>query len=102
MNGTMTGVIVLRCAECHAAARSPRVRCSECGSTRLSRETIRGDGTVFSSTTDGVRGIALVDLAEGLRLLAVDPSGALDLPIGAAVSVAEVDCQLIVTRGLDD
>jgi uncharacterized OB-fold protein len=99
----MSGVIVQRCAGCGLAARPPRLRCSSCGSVDLAPASLSSHGTVFSSTTDGLRQVVLVELdSDGLRLLALDPSGSQALPIGAAVTVSEADGQLLVTRSLDD
>ncbi|HZS84512.1 MAG TPA: OB-fold domain-containing protein [Stellaceae bacterium] len=64
---------------CDACARQvfpPRALCPFCGSPRLSWRAASGRGTVYSTTVvrerpeqGGPRNIALIDLAEGARLM---------------------------------
>jgi hypothetical protein len=78
-----------RCTACSGAVFPPRVLCTRCGSPRLEWERSTGRGTVYSSTTLAPRDappytVALVDLAEGVRLMTnVVADG--EVAIGAAV-----------------
>ncbi len=81
------------CADCATAQFYPRGHCTACGSSRVEMRTAAGTGTVFSITTVhrppsaalqpfAPYAIALVDLDEGVRLMAhADPA----LAIGARV-----------------
>lgn len=83
------------CADCGAAQFYPRGRCTACGSVRMEMRQAAGTGTVFSITTVhrppspalqafAPYAIALVDLDEGVRMMAhADPA----LAIGARVRV---------------
>ena len=74
-----------RCEACAAAQFFPRERCEACGSAHLAVATSAGTGTIFSITVVhrppspalqafAPYGIALVDLDEGVRLMAhADP-----------------------------
>ncbi|WP_428390995.1 Zn-ribbon domain-containing OB-fold protein [Lichenicoccus sp.] len=71
----------------------PRTLCPRCGSTKLEWAPISGKGTVYSATVihqrperGGDYSIALVDLAEGARMLSsVRGMPAGDVAIGIAV-----------------
>jgi uncharacterized OB-fold protein len=88
-----------RCAACGQAVFSPRVLCTNCGSTELGWERSAGRGTVYSATTVYKRGVdpytvALVDLDEGVRVMTrVEDAAAGEPPIGkpVAVSAGELD-----------
>lgn len=79
------------CADCKAAQFYPRGHCTTCGSRRVDTRYAAGTGTIFSITVVhrppspalqayAPYAIALVDLDEGVRLLAhADPA----LAIGA-------------------
>lgn len=81
------------CAGCGAAQFYPRGHCTACGSARVSMRRSAGTGTIFSITVVhrppspalqpfAPYAIALVDLDEGVRLMAhADPG----LAIGARV-----------------
>ncbi|TWT00239.1 Zn-ribbon domain-containing OB-fold protein [Reyranella sp. CPCC 100927] len=81
------------CADCSTAQFYPRGHCTACGSTRVETRTAAGTGTIFSITVVhrppsaalqpfAPYAIALVDLDEGVRLMAhADPA----LAIGARV-----------------
>jgi uncharacterized OB-fold protein len=89
-----------RCGACLTWIHLPRLLCPECGSEELTWEPSAGVGTIYSWTRthrafnpDFAAELpyvcALVDLAEGVRVLTllVDaPAG--DLAIGAPVNVA--------------
>jgi uncharacterized OB-fold protein len=86
------------CADCGTAQFYPRGRCTACGSARVEMRRAAGSGTIFSITTVhrppspalqafAPYAIALVDLDEGVRMMAhADPA----LAIGARVSVTFV------------
>ncbi len=70
-----------RCADCNHAQFFPRNYCVHCDSDRIDWQTSKGIGTIYSVTrverapTDAFRAlvpysIALVDLDEGIRLMA--------------------------------
>jgi uncharacterized OB-fold protein len=90
-----------RCADCAAAVFFPRTLCPACGSARLGWERSAGAGTVYATTAVHKRGqepysVALVDLAEGFRLMTrVVGLPAQEVRIGMAVDleIAEVDGQ---------
>jgi uncharacterized OB-fold protein len=81
------------CGDCGAAQFYPRGRCTACGSAQVQMRRAAGTGTVFSITVVhrppsaalqpfAPYGIALVDLDEGVRMMAhADPA----LAIGARV-----------------
>ena len=64
-----------RCAGCGALLAYPRVLCPGCGSRDLGWEESAGDGTVYSATEvhtrEEIYGVCLVDLDEGVRVMAV-------------------------------
>ena len=63
-----------RCGGCGSAVHPPRVLCPGCGGRDLAWEESGGRGTVYSATTvhtrEGSYGLCLVDLDEGLRVMA--------------------------------
>jgi uncharacterized OB-fold protein len=81
------------CKECGTAQFYPRGRCTACGSAGVETRRAAGTGTIFSITVVhrppsaalqafAPYGIALVDLDEGIRMMAqADPA----LAIGARV-----------------
>src|SRR4051794_26909335 len=89
-----------RCGECLTWVHLPRLLCPECGSEELTWEPSTGEGTIYSWTrthrafnpdfgAEPPYVCALVDLAEGVRvlsLLADAPAG--ELAIGAPVRVS--------------
>jgi len=67
---------IQRCAGCGKHVFYPRVLCPHCGAQRLDWVAPSGRGTVYSTTIvrrkpadGGDYNIALVDLAEGVRLM---------------------------------
>jgi uncharacterized OB-fold protein len=85
-----TGPAFQRCEDCGAAIAPRRVACPVCGSRRLRDETSTGAGVVYSTTTvharEGVHNVALVDLAEGFRVMSTIAGIASgDVRIGMAV-----------------
>ncbi|HVL30702.1 MAG TPA: OB-fold domain-containing protein [Solirubrobacteraceae bacterium] len=69
----MPGPDLQRCEDCGSAILARRLLCPVCGSRRLAVERSCGDGVVYSTTTvharDGAYNVALVDLAEGVRVM---------------------------------
>ena len=63
-----------RCGGCGALLAYPRVLCPGCGARDLEWEQSAGNGTVYSATTVHTReetyGVCLVDLDEGVRVMA--------------------------------
>lgn len=63
-----------RCGSCGAAVHPPRLLCPVDGGRDLAWERSAGEGTVYSATTvhgrEGSHGLCLVDLDEGLRVMA--------------------------------
>ena len=84
---------IQRCAACHEAIFYPRELCPHCGSERLTWEQPSGQGTVYSTTVirrkaeaGGDYNVALVDLAEGPRMMSrVEGMAPADVKIGMAV-----------------
>ncbi len=80
-----------RCTACARAVFPPRVLCPACGGARLEWQRSDGEGVVYSVTSLAPRGqdpyaVALVDLAEGFRVMTnVVADG--DVAIGDAVRV---------------
>lgn len=66
-------VAVQRCRSCRRAQLPFGVLCRACGGVDLASERASGHGIVYSSTTvidrEGAYNVALVDLAEGPRLM---------------------------------
>ena len=88
------GVFALpRCRSCAKAHYSPRVLCPHCGSEDLVWEEASGRGALYSVTWLTPKGedpycVALVDLAEGPRLMTnIIGSGPDDVSIGMPVRV---------------
>ncbi len=88
---------IQRCSACAHAVFYPRELCPHCGSDQLAWETPSGKGTVYSTTVirrkpdaGGDYNVALVDLAEGPRMMSrVEGMAPTDVKIGQAVQ-AEV------------
>ena len=88
---------IQRCSACAQAVFYPRELCPHCGSDQLAWETPSGKGTVYSTTVirrkpdaGGDYNVALVDLAEGPRMMSrVEGMAPTDVKIGQAVQ-AEV------------
>ena len=64
------------CESCAKQVFPPRLHCPYCASTRLAFRAASGKGTVYATTVvrdrpenGGNRNIALIDLAEGARLM---------------------------------
>lgn len=93
---------IQRCGHCGAAQFYPRVVCTRCGSTELGWFAPSGRGTVYSTTVvrrkaadGGDYNVALVDLAEGPRMMSqvVDVAPAavrIGMPVTARVEAGEV------------
>ena len=68
-----------RCGGCGALLAYPRVLCPGCGGRDLGWEQSQGRGTVYSATTvhtrEGAHGLCLVDLEEGVRVMAAGAPG---------------------------
>lgn len=70
---------VLRCDACHVAFLAPRGHCPRCGSRRLGPATVPAAGVVLAATeitvppagTPAPHRLVLLELEEGVRLLAV-------------------------------
>jgi uncharacterized OB-fold protein len=85
--------LIQRCTACDTSVFYPRMVCPHCGSDRLDWYAPSGAATVYSTTV--VRGrpqdggdcnVALLDLAEGVRMMArVDGIAPADVTIGMAV-----------------
>ncbi|POX42584.1 DNA-binding protein [Streptomyces sp. Ru73] len=85
-----------RCDACLRTVFPPRVLCPECGAQELSWERSAGRGTVYAATVvrarDGARGVVLVDLDEGFRMMSrVDGTDPADVPIGTTVRFTTAD-----------
>ena len=84
---------IQRCKACAQAVFYPRELCPHCGSDQLAWETPSGKGTVYSTTVirrkpdaGGDYNVALVDLAEGPRMMSrVEGMAPTDVKIGQAV-----------------
>ncbi|RBL83549.1 DNA-binding protein [Streptomyces cavourensis] len=85
--------LIQHCAACDRAVFYPRMLCPHCGADRLSWKTPDGRGTVYSTTVvrrkpeaGGDYNVALIDLAEGVRLMSrVDGIAPDAVHIGMAV-----------------
>lgn len=68
-----------RCGGCGALLGYPRVLCPGCGSRELAWFESAGRGSVYSATTvharEGSHGVCLVDLDEGVRVMAAGAPG---------------------------
>lgn len=86
------------CASCDKAVFYPRAVCPHCGSGALDSRPASGDGTVYATSVvrqrpekGGVYNVALIDLAEGPRMMSrVEGVAPEQVTIGMAVR-AEVD-----------
>jgi uncharacterized OB-fold protein len=100
---------IQRCSACSRHVFYPRVLCPHCGSPRLAWVDASGDGTVYSTTVvrrkadaGGDFNIALIDLAEGVRMMSRVDGAAPDavrigMPVKAEI-ITENDQPLIVFR----
>jgi uncharacterized OB-fold protein len=93
------------CTACARAVFFPRVLCPACGSTSLEWCESSRQGSVYAVTTlhsrsEDPHSIALVDLAEGFRVMAILENVAPDSidPIGSAVAVSVEDGERLVAR----
>lgn len=85
--------LIQQCTVCTRAVFYPRMVCPHCGSDRLDWIEPSGAATVYSTTVvrarpqdGGDRNVALLDLAEGVRMMArVDGVAPADVTIGMAV-----------------
>jgi uncharacterized OB-fold protein len=86
-------LVVSRCAECGHRWYFRRPRCPRCGSPRVQRSISAGSGVVAGRTllhpaSDPPFGVCLVDLDEGVRVMArCDPG----LGVGEDVAVTVQD-----------
>lgn len=83
---------VQQCRACSRTIHPPRVLCHSCGSQDLQWRPCAGHGVVHSVTEVVSRGedpyaVALVDLAEGFRMMASVPTGT---PIEAPVTLVSL------------
>lgn len=78
------------CGDCRHGVFPPRVLCPSCGSDDLGWQPSAGRGTVYSATVIAPRGkepytVALIDLAEGFRMMSTvtadDRAVAIDDPV---------------------
>ena len=89
---------IQHCTGCNEAVFYPRAVCPNCGSGALEWRPASGDGVVYATSVvrqrpekGGVYNVALIDLAEGPRMMSrVDGVAPEDVVIGMAVR-AEVD-----------
>lgn len=99
--------LIQRCAACSGAVFFPRMICPHCGDARLNWIEPDGLGTVYSTTVvrrkpdaGGDYNVALIDLAEGVRLMSrVDGIAPDQVRIGMPVhaQVIQKDGQGLVT-----
>ena len=89
---------IQRCTDCNQYNFYPRVLCPHCGSPAMEWVPASGQGTVYSSTAirkrDGSHNVALVNLAEGPRMMTridgVDPTEVIiDSPVQARIVTEE-------------
>jgi len=86
------------CTGCKKAVFYPRAVCPHCGSGALESRPASGDGVVYATTVvrqrpekGGVYNVALIDLAEGPRMMSrVEGVAPEEVTIGMAVH-AEID-----------
>jgi uncharacterized OB-fold protein len=100
---------IQRCTACARHVFYPRALCPHCGSPGLAWVDASGEGTVYSTTVvrrkadaGGDLNIALIDLAEGVRMMSRVDGPAPDavrigMPVRAAI-ITENDQPLIVFR----
>jgi uncharacterized OB-fold protein/acyl dehydratase len=94
-------LVIQRCASCGVLRHPPRPRCDKCGSYEWDTIEASGRGTVYSFVVnhypqvpafDYPLAVALIELAEGTRLVAnvvgIDPA---DLEVGLPVELEWVD-----------
>lgn len=93
------------CAACTQVVFFPRVLCPACGSTSLEWRESSRQGFVYAVTTlhsrsEDPHSVALVDLVEGFRVMAVLEHVAPDSldPIGSAVAISVEDGERLVAR----
>ena len=87
---------IQRCGACQQHIFFPRVICSHCGSADLAWVTPSGKGRIYSTTVlrrkpdaGGNLNIALIDLAEGPRMMSrVEGIAAEDVRIGMTVAAS--------------
>jgi uncharacterized protein len=99
--------LIQRCAACSRAIFFPRMICPHCGGGELNWIEPSGQGTVYSTTVvrrkpeaGGDYNVALIDLAEGVRLMSrVDDIAPDQVRIGMPVraQVIQKDGQGLVT-----
>ncbi|MDZ4282862.1 MAG: DNA-binding protein [Burkholderiales bacterium RIFCSPLOWO2_12_67_14] len=90
---------IQRCSACGQHVFYPRVLCTHCGSAQLEWVDPSGVGSVYSSTTvrrkpqaGGDYNVALVDLAEGPRLMSrIDGISPDQVHIGMRVQALVID-----------
>lgn len=97
---------IQKCRGCGAFVFQPRVMCPSCGGESFDWVAPSGRGTVHSTTVirrraeqGGDYNVALIDLAEGVRMMSrVDGLAPTDVRIGMAVTarLAEQDGEAIV------
>lgn len=87
-------MLLQQCRACGAARHPPALVCAACGSADLGWIEPSGRGTVYSTTTvrerDGAYNVAIIELAEGARLMSrvdgIPPEAvAIGLPVAARI-----------------
>lgn len=97
-DATLSGELVYQRCTCGTAQLYPRAVCTGCGAVDPPFERSEGTGTVYSYTICHVPGepgfaeltpypVAAIDLAEGVRLLALVDCAPDEIEIGASVAV---------------
>ena len=80
---------IQHCAACGGHQFPPQTLCTRCGAPAPALVAASGAGTVYSTTTvrrrDGAHNVALVDLAEGPRMMSRVEGDPQDVVIGMAV-----------------
>ncbi len=94
------GALALQwCCDCQKAIYYPRYVCPECWGQQLEWRHATGNGTIYAKSRHWVAGhdelaelvpytVALIDLAEGVRMLALLHEDAQDAPVGSAVQLS--------------
>jgi uncharacterized protein len=116
--GLETGELRLqRCGGCRRFQFPPRPFCTRCSGTSLGWERATGEGTVYSSTVCHRAGtpemrkripfvVGLVDLAEGVRMLALlevaPETAAIGLPVKAAFRRERDHSRLVFAPASED
>lgn len=93
--------MIQRCQSCTRGIFYPRMVCPHCGSDQLEWFAPSGDGVVYSTTVvrrkpeqGGNYNVALVDLAEGPRMMSrIDGIAPEDVSIGMPVSARVIDSE---------